>query len=106
LALSLSPLALQAAIVPTNQIETPSQAEMDHAKVQVFLERADVKDRLQALGVEGIAAEQRVAAMDDREIHALAQKIDSLPAGGNLKDLSDLDIIKLLLGVILLVLIL
>ncbi len=63
---------------------TPNQAELDRAKVQSFLDRANVQQRLQALGVSGVLAKDRVAALSEEEVHALAQRIDSLPAGGAL----------------------
>ena len=54
--------------------------------------------RLQALGVEGVVAKDRVAAMSEEEVHALAQRIDSMPAGGAL---STTDMMLILLVAIL-----
>jgi hypothetical protein len=79
-----------------------NQAETEKSKVQAFMDRADVKVRLQALGVNEISAKDRVAAMTDQEVHAMAQKIDSMPAGGTL---SDRDLILILCIVLLLLLI-
>ena len=84
-------------------VEGTSQAERDRAKVESFLERASVKERLQAMGVSGIASAARVASLDDAEVHALAQRIDTLPAGGAL---SNQDLIIILLVAILVVLVL
>ena len=75
-----------------------SQAEQDRAKVQAFVDRANVKERLQAMGVSGLAAKDRVAAMTEAEVHALAQRIDGMPAGGAL---SNNDLIIILLVAIL-----
>lgn len=88
----------RAAIVDTDALGAQSQAELDRAKVQAFVDRADVKQRLQALGASGLVAGVRVAALSDAEVHALAQRIDALPAGGNL---SQQDIIIILLIAIL-----
>lgn len=96
------PLA-RAEIVGTGEMTAPAPADAERDKVQAFLERATVAQRLQAMGVSGVAAADRVAAMDQEEIHTLAQRIDSLPAGGNF---SNSDIIIILLTVILLVLVL
>ena len=46
------------------------------------VERAAVIERLQALGVDQASAKERVAALTGEELRALAQEIDSLPAGG------------------------
>lgn len=83
-------------------VEGASQAERDRAKVEAFLERATVKERLQAMGVSGVASTARVASLSDAEVHTLAQRIDSLPAGGAL---SNQDLIIILLVAILVVLV-
>lgn len=76
-----------------------SEAEADRAKVRAFLERADLRERLQAMGVSGLNASARVDALTDAEAHALAGRIDSLPAGGALSD-RDLLIILLIAVVV------
>jgi hypothetical protein len=84
-------------------IPIQSQAEQDRAKVQNFVERANVKERLQAMGVSGLVAKDRVAALTEEEVHALAQRIDAMPAGG---DLSNADLILILLIAILVAIVL
>lgn len=74
--------ALRAELVATPDVAAQATADAERAKVQQFLEQATVKERLQAMGVDGIAAADRVAALDQQEIHALAQRIDAMPAGG------------------------
>ncbi|MGZ5180712.1 MAG: PA2779 family protein [Ramlibacter sp.] len=74
--------------------QAQSQSDADRAKVQQFLERANVKERLQAMGVAGLDARDRVDALSEEEVHVLAQRIDGLPAGGRL---SETDIILILL---------
>src|SRR4051812_35291816 len=74
----------RADIVDTDALAAGSQAELERAKVQAFMERADVKQRLQAMGLSGLVAADRVASLSEAEVHALAQRIDSLPAGGAL----------------------
>jgi hypothetical protein len=73
----------------------PSQAEQDRAKVQEFIERANVKEKLQAMGVGGLVAGDRVGSLTEQEVHALAQRIDAMPAGGALSN-SDLILIVLI----------
>src|SRR5258706_15481912 len=53
------------------------------SKVQATLARADVRDRLQALGVDPADAATRAAALPDAELARLAKGADSLPAGGD-----------------------
>jgi hypothetical protein len=99
-------LAMQAPLVhaemigPESAIESqqPTEAEQDRAKVQQFLDRSNVKERLQAMGVDALNARDRVNAMSDAEVHALAQRMESLPAGGAL---SQYDWILILLVAIL-----
>lgn len=93
----------EAEIVGTEALAAPAPADAERARVQAFIERATVAQRLQALGVDGIAAGDRVAAMSQEEVHSLAQRIDALPAGGNF---SNSDIVIILLAVILLAILL
>jgi len=97
------PLA-HAGIVTTDQLAAPDGTAADRAKVQAFLERASVQERIVAMGIDGIAARNRVAALDDREVHALAEKIDTLPSGGNVGSFTNDQVIIVLLVVILAVL--
>ncbi len=92
-----APLA-RAGIVDTDSLAAPTQVAQDRAKVQAFLEQATVRERLQALGVGGLQAQERVAAMTQAEVHALAERIDAMPAGGAL---SNTDLILILLIAIL-----
>jgi hypothetical protein len=95
--LVLSPAA-RADIVQTQELATVNQAEQDRAKVQSFVERATVKEKLEAMGVGGLLAKDRVAALSEQEVHALAERIDAMPAGGSL---SQMDMVIILLVAIL-----
>lgn len=72
-----------------------SQAEQDRAKVQAFVERANVAEKMKAMGVNGLFAKSRVDALTEAEVHALADRIDAMPAGGALSN-NDLIIILLI----------
>jgi len=74
------PLPASAGMVATDQVQRAS-AERD--RIKTFLERADVRARMEALGVNADAARARVDALTDREAADLAAKIDSAPAGGD-----------------------
>lgn len=77
-----------------------SQAEQDRAKVRQFLDRATVTEKLKAMGVDALNANSRVDALTDEEVHALAQRIDAMPAGGNF---SQNEIIIILLVALLII---
>jgi hypothetical protein len=98
IAMSAQAPVVLAEIVDSDAMSVQNQAEQDRAKVQSFVERANVKERLMALGVSGVVAKDRVASLSEQEVHALAQRIDSMPAGGNF---SSTDIIIVLLIAIL-----
>ena len=95
--LVLSPIA-RAELVETQELATQNQTEQDRAKVQSFVERASVKEKLETMGVAGLLAKDRVAALSEQEVHALAQRIDAMPAGGTL---SQMDMVVILLIAIL-----
>lgn len=54
----------------------------ERALVLQSLDRAEVVSQLQAAGVDPAAARERIRAMSDAEVHALAQDIQAAPAGG------------------------
>lgn len=102
-ALCLQASAAMAGIVTTDNMAVQNQTTAEKSRVQTFIDRADVKDRLQALGVDESLVNARVAAMTDQEANAVAQKIDSMPAGGRQLDNQDLMLILLLVLLILII---
>lgn len=88
------PLPASAAIIATDQIA--ASAERD--RVKSFLDRAEVRAQMQALGVNPQAALARVEALSDDEVAALAGRLEQLPAGGT-------DIVSALLLVFIILLI-
>ena len=101
LALCFQAPVVLAEIVSTDEMATQNQTDAERERLQSFLDRANVKERLQAMGVAGLLAKDRVAALSDQEVHALAQKLDALPAGGNLSSLNNSDWMVILLLLIL-----
>jgi hypothetical protein len=69
------------------------------SKVQATLARADVRTRLQALGVDPADAATRAAALPDADLARLANGMDKLPAGGD-------DSLLVVIGIVFLVLLL
>jgi hypothetical protein len=59
-----------------------ASADANRDKVTAFLARADIRSALQAQGVSGDAATERVKAMSDSEVSQLASRVDQAPAGG------------------------
>lgn len=74
-----TPLPASADIVTTDQI----YAGTERARVQSFLDRADVQAQMQSLGVDVNVARARVDALTDDEASRLAGQIDQLPAGAD-----------------------
>lgn len=73
------PSSSMATIVGTEE----ASAGIQRDRVASFLERSEVRARMQALGVDPDAARSRVAALSDDEVASLADQLDQLPAGGS-----------------------
>lgn len=71
-----------AALIGTDQAAASAQAA-NRDRIRTFLEREDVRARLQAQGISAEAATARVDALTDEEVQKIAGKLDSLPAGGD-----------------------
>ncbi|MDB5809440.1 MAG: hypothetical protein JWN94_1562 [Betaproteobacteria bacterium] len=72
---------VQAAMVGAEEMLTPSMVQADRSAVSSAVSRTEVASQLQLLGVDTQLAQDRVAAMTDSEVHALAGNIDAVPAG-------------------------
>jgi len=73
------PLPVSASIVTTDQVVVGA----DRDQVRSFLDRADVRAQMEALGVDAGATRARVDALTDDEARDLAARIGELPAGGS-----------------------
>ncbi len=71
----------QAAMVSTDQVVAQSEAADDRARVMRFMAREDVRQQLQALGIDPDEAARRTESLSDDEIQQVAEKMDELPAG-------------------------
>ena len=87
-----------AEIVSTEEIAQ----QTDRERVQEFLGRQDVEDKLKEMGVAPGEARRRVDAMTPEEIQRIAGKMDSAAAGGALST-TDWIIILLLFIIVLLI---
>jgi hypothetical protein len=71
----------QAGMVGAEQMLSAATVQADRNAVGAVLNRAEVASQLQAMGVDPQAAQDRVAAMTDSEVHTLAGNINEMPAG-------------------------
>ena len=73
--------AASAAIVDTATLVTPDRAA-DMSVVRTQLDRADVRAKMEEMGIEATAVDRRLASLNDRELHRLAADMQNAPAGG------------------------
>lgn len=102
-ALTVQAPLLRAEMVDTEEMSAQQQVQADRDKVKAFLERANVVEKMKAMGVDSLVAKDRVDALSQEEVHALAERIDSMPAGALF---GVTDIILILLVLILLAIVL
>ena len=87
--LALPPMA-RADLIGTQQIARQAgghdTADIAHDRtvVEQFLARADVRHRMEQMGVSAGLTRQRVAALSYSEVASLASRIQSMPAAGTL----------------------
>lgn len=83
MALASLPLPVaQAALVSTDRvIEQAPVVQDDRQRVAQFLARQDVREQMQALGVDPDEAAARAAALSDTEVGRIVGQLDQLPAG-------------------------
>lgn len=103
--MAVTSLCLQApasaAMIGTGVVVAGQQAALERSRVRSVLDRQDVRDQLEALGVDPRAAQQRVAALSDEEIRALDGRLGELPAGGDVLGIALVVFLVLLLTDIL-----
>jgi hypothetical protein len=80
--LALSFQTAHAGLIGADQAAAASSAGTERALVLSALDRAEVATQLQAAGIDPLAAHERVLTMTEQEVHAMAQDMQSAPAGG------------------------
>ncbi|MGB7903403.1 MAG: PA2779 family protein [Steroidobacteraceae bacterium] len=79
-----SPQVAQAALVGTLQaVEASGTRAQDLAIVNSALAREQVRGQMEALGVDPLAVDARVARLTDSELRSLADRMEQMPAGGD-----------------------
>jgi hypothetical protein len=86
-----------AGVISTQQYLSTLDREATIARIDAVLARAEVRSKLEQYGVDSVAAEQRIAALTDRELELLATELESLPAGGDLLAVVGITFIVLLI---------
>jgi hypothetical protein len=77
-----SPSAVEAEIIGTLEALDATQRERDLETVSAALAGEEVRRQLARYGVEPEQVDARVAALTDEELRALAERVESMPAGG------------------------
>lgn len=72
-----------AKMVPTQTLLEAARVDAARTRIDAFLARQDVAEILVSQGIDPQEASARVAGLADTEIVRLADRIDSLPAGGD-----------------------
>lgn len=88
-----APLPAFAGIVSTETVVAGAERE----RLAELIDRSEVRERLQALGVDPASAKARVAALSDDEAAQLAAQMDTMPAAG-----ADLLVVALIVFLVLL----
>ncbi len=71
----------QAGMVTTDRVIDEITIQDDRARVMDFLVRDDVRQQLEALGIDPDEAAARADSLSDAEIMQIAGQLDELPAG-------------------------
>lgn len=79
-----TPVVATAGIIDTQTAIEASRRDADLATIRAGLDRAEVRQQFTALGVDPGLMDTRLAALTDVEIAQLADRMDELPAGGDL----------------------
>jgi hypothetical protein len=90
-------------MVSTEQAFDQATANHDRARVQAFLDRKDARESLRSMGIDIETVQVRLAGLTDEEVHELAQRFDTLPAGGEISNRNLLAVVLIVLLVVLLI---
>jgi hypothetical protein len=83
--MSFASLPVQAMVMTTAEVTAPLQVvSAERARVAALLARADVQSGLARYGVSSEQAAARVASLSDDEVMQLGQRLDTVPAGGDI----------------------
>ena len=95
--------ALVAPQVQAGMIATEKALPGDRERLNTLIERPEVAQQLEKMGIPAEQAKERVAAMSEAEVASIAGKLDSAIAAGAMSN-TDLIIVLLIVLLILIVL--
>jgi Family of unknown function (DUF6627) len=78
-----TPAVGHAAVIGTQTYLEATQRDADLGTVTAALNRAEVRDRLVAMGVDPAGVEARLGSLTDSELRDLSTQFEQLPAGGD-----------------------
>lgn len=81
--LALGFQSASAGVIGTQQYLAGADRAAQVERIQSTLARADVQAELVKMGVDPVAATERVASLSDQELMQVAGKLDQVPAGGD-----------------------
>ena len=84
LSLGIQAPVAHAAMVGTEATIQSAQVQVERTQLLDALARQDVQERLVAMGVYPVQVKDRVSALTDSEVTLLSEKMESMPAGGDL----------------------
>ena len=79
-----TPAVGHAAVIGTQTYLEATQRDADLSTVTAALDRAEVRDRLVAMGVDPARIEARLSTLTDSELRDLSTQFEQLPAGGDI----------------------
>jgi len=82
-AFSISWAPAQAAMVNTSEIIKQNKQNLDRERLNMLLDRSEVRKQLEAWGVKSKEAKAWIDSLTDREIAEIVSSIDQMPAGGS-----------------------
>ena len=73
--------AVQASMIGTDQAAAAASAQVERDAMLNLISRTEVAGQLQSMGLDPQIARDRVGAMTDQEVHTLAGRVETEPAG-------------------------
>jgi hypothetical protein len=96
-ALAGVPAPAMAGIIGTEAVIAADARADSLARINRVLAAAEVRERMQALGVDPASVEARLAALTDTELASFADRLDEAPVGGDALEVVGLVFLVLLI---------
>lgn len=73
----------QATMIGTPQVLSEQRQQVDQQQLRAMLDDAEVKAKLEALGVDRADVERRIDSLTPHELAQFNEQLEQAPAGGN-----------------------